>query len=183
MLTLGVIADTHIPDRVRRLDPEIFRVFRDAHVATILHAGDISSQKAISQLEVAAPLYAVRGNRDFFIRGLPSIQRLTFEGVTIGLTHGHGGWSRYIKEKLKILVKGSPKFSYYEDIARRMLPDTDVVILGHNHAPANRWQDGQLIFNPGSPCCPNKFIPGLKPSVGLLYIDGSNVEGKIVFLY
>lgn len=182
MLTLGVIADTHIPDRARRLHPHIFHIFRDAQVAAILHAGDLSTRKVIRQLETAAPLYVVRGNRDLLLRGLPQTQRLTFEGVTIGLTHGHGGWPRYLKVKVQSLVKRLPKFSYYEDIARRMLPDTDVVILGHNHAPANRYQDGQLIFNPGSPCCPNKFIPGLKPSVGLLHIDGSNVEGQIVFL-
>jgi predicted phosphodiesterase len=74
------------------------------------------------------------------------------------------------------------KFSYYEQIARRQLPDVRVVVLGHNHAPANYWFERQLLFNPGSPAHPNPSVPDLKPSVGLLRVDGHNVDGEIVFL-
>lgn len=182
MLTLGVIADTHIPDRVRNLNPQIPEIFQQAEVAAILHAGDLSTTRVIKILETIAPVYAVRGNRDLFLPGLPYKQHLTFEGVTIGLTHGHGGWLRYLTQKTVAILIGPPKFSVFEDIARREFPDTDVVVLGHNHAPANRWQEDQLIFNPGSPCCPNKYVPGLKPSVGLLHLERGNVRGEIVFL-
>ena len=45
MTSLGVLADTHIPDRVPELDPQIIQVFRRAGVAAILHAGDVSAAK------------------------------------------------------------------------------------------------------------------------------------------
>jgi putative phosphoesterase len=183
MLTLGVIADTHVPDRSRRLNPKVFSTFEEAKVTAILHAGDISIPKVLTQLEEIAPVHAVRGNRDLFgFRTLPRHRRLTFEGVSIGLTHGHGDWGEYIKEKLMYYFQGPTKFSRFEKIALRLFPDTRVVILGHNHAATNQWQEDQLVFNPGSACCPNKYFPHLSPSVGLLHVDGEKVEGEIVFI-
>lgn len=183
MLTLGVIADTHILDRARSLPHEALEVFRRGDVDVILHAGDMCLPKVITQLKKIAPVHAVRGNRDLFgFRYIPWTQQLEFEGVTIGMTHGHGGWWEYVLERLSFFFKGQPKFSHFENKAMRSFPDTDVLVLGHNHAPANRWQDGQLIFNPGSACCPNYNYPNLPPSVGLLHINKGNVEGEIVFL-
>jgi putative phosphoesterase len=183
MLTLGVIADTHIPDRVKYIPKKAIAAFEEAGVAAILHAGDISIPKVLTKLEEIAPVYAVRGNRDIFgFKDLPRHRRLTFEGVSIGLTHGHGTWREYIREKLLYLFSGPTKFSHFEEIARRIFPDTQVVVLGHNHAPTNRWQAGQLIFNPGSATRPNENFPHLTPSVGLLRVDGDEVEGEIVFI-
>jgi putative phosphoesterase len=183
MLNLGVIADTHIPDRARDLPTEAITVFEEAEVAAILHAGDISLPRVLTQLEEVAPVYAVRGNRDIFgFKNLPRHRRLTFEEVSIGMTHGHGTWGEYIREKFKYLLYGPTKFSYFEEIALRIFPDMRVVVLGHNHAPTNHWQAGQLVFNPGSATCPNEYFPDLPPSVGLLRINGKNVGGEIVFI-
>ena len=41
MSTLGVITDTHIPQRIKTLPPRVFEVFRG--VDRILHAGDINA--------------------------------------------------------------------------------------------------------------------------------------------
>jgi putative phosphoesterase len=183
MQTIGVIADTHIPDRVRHVPPKALDIFRKAQVTTILHAGDISVKSALNSLEQIAPVIAVRGNRDlFYFSKLPLKHTLTIEQVTIGLTHGHGSWPRYIRDRIQHAVFGQKKFSYYEAIACRMFPTAKVVILGHNHAPANYWLNDQLVFNPGSPTRTNPAVPDLKPSIGLLHIDGHNVEGEIVFL-
>ena len=183
MLTLGVIADTHIPDRKRSLHPKVLPIYKNAKVDAILHAGDASVPKVITQLETIAPVHAVRGNRDLFgFRGTPYHRTLDYEGVSIGLTHGHGNWLQYIQEKIKYLIRGLPKISQFEDYAIGMFPDTNVVILGHYHSPVNRWQNGQLIFNPGSACCQNPLIAKLPPSIGLLHIDNGNVIGEIVLL-
>ena len=183
MFTLGVIADTHIPDRAKGLPPGVLTIFQEAKVDAVLHAGDICAPRVLEQLEHLAPVYAVYGNRDLLLLGkLPEIRLLEFEGVSLALSHGHGGWFNYIKEKLRYIFIGPPKFSYFEDLALKKFPQVKVVIIGHNHAPANRWVGEQLIFNPGSPCCPNETIPNLKPSVGLLHIDEGNVRGEIVFL-
>ena len=58
MTTLGVIADTHVPDRRPDLDPQILPIFLQAKVQTILHAGDVSSQKVLDQLSQIAPVLA-----------------------------------------------------------------------------------------------------------------------------
>jgi putative phosphoesterase len=183
MQTIGVIADTHIPDRVRSLPQQVLDIFRQAKVTGIIHAGDISIKSALDPLEEIAPVVAVRGNRDLFlINQLPTKHTLSIENVTIGITHGHGSWLRYVRDRIRHQLLTPKKFSYYENIARHTFPDARVVVLGHNHAPANYWLNGQLVFNPGSPTHPNPVVPKLKPSIGLLHIDGHNVEGEIVFL-
>ena len=183
MQTIGVIADTHIPDRGRQIPPKALELFRQAQVSQIIHAGDISLKSALIPLQEIAPVTAVRGNRDLLIfDNLPWTQTLNVEGVTIGVAHGHGSWPRYIHDRAQLFFGSLKKFSYYENIARGMLPDTKVVVLGHNHAPANYWIEDQLVFNPGSPAHPNPAVPNLKPSIGYLHVDGHNVEGEIVFL-
>jgi putative phosphoesterase len=181
MFTLGVISDTHIPDRARRLNPKIVPLFREAGVHAILHAGDISAGSVISQLEQVAPVYAVRGNRDWVaLRRLPLSLQLTYDGVTIGMAHGHGLWWEYLVERVYYILNGYR----LERFAPRLVaafPDARVIVFGHTHRPVNLWQDGKLLFNPGSP-----HVPGEKditPSIGLLHIRaGGDVEGEILYL-
>ena len=181
MITLGVISDTHIPDRARELNQKVIPVFREAVVDAILHAGDISVPKVIDELEQVAPVFAVRGNRDFLaFRNLPMTRNLTFSGVRIGLTHGHGGWLRYFRDRIHFI-----RFGYkHERILPHILatfPDEKVIVFGHGHLTLNRWRNGQLLFNPGSPTCPEN--KNLSPSVGLLRITGrGEVRGEIIYL-
>jgi len=179
VITLGVIADTHIPDRARRLHPEVIPLFRDAAVNAILHAGDVSSPGVLEQLGQVAPVQAVRGNRDWvLLRRLPLTRRLTFCGVAIGLTHGHGGWRTYLADRPYFMLRGYQ----HERLLPRLLatfPQARVIVFGHGHEPLNRWIDGQLLFNPGSPHFPGKI--NLAPSVGLLHISAEGeVRGEIV---
>ncbi|MDH3944906.1 MAG: YfcE family phosphodiesterase [Anaerolineae bacterium] len=180
MLTLGVIADTHIPDRRRVLSPQVLSIFSHNRVDHILHAGDISLPSVLDQLGSIAPVSAVRGNRDWFgFQELPLTRTLTFEGVTLGLTHGHGGWRTYLVDKFNYLRGGPMAFRVIKERAVSLLPmNVDAVVFGHNHSPMNRVENGKLIFNPGSPCCP---IPRhAPPSVGLLTIDADRITGEIV---
>lgn len=181
MLTIGVTSDTHVPDRVRELDPQVLRIFRAANVAAILHAGDVSGPRVLAQLEEVAPVYAVRGNRDWLQLGqLPKIRRLNFEGVNIGLAHGHGDWKKYLADK--------PYFYRYGYHPERLLPrllatfpEAQVIVFGHGHTSLNRWENGQLLFNPGSPHLPD--IKHTTRSLGFLHITAAGVvEGEIVEL-
>lgn len=71
-LTVGVVADTHIPDKARWLHPALIPALQRAGVQTILHCGDISAPRVVAMLEQVAPVVAVRGNRDWaFARVLP----------------------------------------------------------------------------------------------------------------
>jgi putative phosphoesterase len=184
VITLGVIADTHIPDRARALNPQILPIFTEAGVQAILHAGDACLPGVFAQLEAVAPVHAVRGNRDWFgFRHTPLSQVLTFEGVKIGLTHGHAGMRKYVYDKLSFLLMGPHSLRYFMHRAMQVLPeDIDVLVFGHNHVPMNFHLDGKLVFNPGSACCPGEVIRDQPPSVGLLHIDGDKVEGEIVQL-
>ncbi|KAA3644908.1 MAG: metallophosphoesterase [Chloroflexi bacterium] len=182
MCILGVIADTHIPDRSKALHPGVLPAFKQAGVEAILHAGDISTPRVIEQLETVAPVIAVLGNRDWVrLRHLPLTRILDYGGLKIGMTHGHGGLRAYIHEKLGFLLKGPQPFSYFVNTAIKMFPEeVDAVIFGHNHAPLNRLENGKLIFNPGSAW---RQVPySLPPSVGLLRIADGKIEGEIVYL-
>jgi putative phosphoesterase len=180
-LTLGVISDTHIPDRARGLHPAVLPLFRDAPVSTILHAGDISIPSVLAELAQVAPVFTVRGNRDILWRHrLPLTLNLNFNGLDIGLTHGHGGWRRYLIDRVYFTFHGYN----HERLLPRLLttfPQANVIVFGHGHLTLNRWVGDQLFFNPGSPHFPG--IKGLAPSVGLLHISAeSEVVGEIVAL-
>ena len=184
MQTIGLIADTHIPDRARKLPPKALEIFRQAKVTAILHAGDISTQPALDQLAEIAPVHAVRGNRDWFLaKDLPLHREMQFEEITIGISHGHGSWSAYLIDKLRYLLRGPGSFRKVEERMLALFPQADVVVFGHNHVPVNRIEEnGQLLFNPGSPCCPNVYLRNVRPSVGLLTIDKNKVHGEIMHL-
>jgi putative phosphoesterase len=178
MLTLGVIADTHIPDRTRHLNPKIIPLFREAGVQAILHAGDVSVRRILEELRQVAPVYAVRGNRDWVaLRDLPMSLQITFRGVKIGLVHGHGSWREYLIERVYYILNGYR----LERFTPRLLdafPEAQVIVFGHTHHPVNLWQDGKLLFNPGSPHFPADI--DITPSIGFLHIHtGGDVEGEI----
>jgi hypothetical protein len=181
MTKLGVLADTHIPDRAVELDPRILQTFREEGVAAILHAGDVSVPKVLDELNQIAPVYAVRGNRDiFYLMKLPLQVQLEFEGFKIGLAHGHGSFSRYTVDKIHRSMYGRLVGRYL----KRMLgtfPDVDVIVFGHLHVPCSLFLEGKLLFNPGSTCYP--WPRGSIPTYGLLHLErGKAPEGEIIEL-
>lgn len=181
ILTVGVVADTHVPDHARELHPRLIAGLKQAQVSAILHAGDISVPSVIGQLEQIAPVMAVRGNRDWaFSRTLPSTRQLEFGGVPVALVHGHGSWVNYLWEKWKYITDGYD-FQRYQILFGRMLPDAKVIVFGHTHRPENLWRDGQLWFNPGSASV--KSANRRFPSFGLLhFMPGGKVSGEIIEL-
>lgn len=180
MTILGVISDTHIPDRVPRLNDRVFEVFREAGVQQILHAGDIMSQAVLDELAQVAPVQAVRGNRDIWnLKHLPDRLQLDVEGVRIGLTHGHGKLADYVYEKFEIAIKGKRVGRYLRRVVADF-PQAQVVVFGHLHVAGILNLDGKLVVNPGSASCP--FPRSLKPSVGLLYVEAGQARAEIVEL-
>ncbi len=179
LLTVGVVSDTHIPDRVDRIHPQIIPILRKAHVDQILHAGDISIPPVLDELEKIAPVTAVRGNRDLiFSRSLPKLRLIDLAGVKVALLHGHGSWANYIRDKL-IYYRDGYQLERYIPNLFRTAPDARVFIFGHTHFPENFWREGRLIFNPGS--ASSSISRKLVPSIGILrFYAGGGVEGEIV---
>jgi putative phosphoesterase len=181
MTTLGVLADTHIPDRVPELNSKIVTIFRQAEVAAILHAGDVSVPRVIQELEVVAPVHAVRGNRDiFYLRNLPLRLQLNIGGVSIGMAHGHGTFPRYMIDKVDRSIYGRFDQKYIQRMLQSF-PDVDVIVFGHLHVPYNLHLDGKLLFNPGSTSSP--WPRTAPPTFGLLHLEqGKEPKGEIIEL-
>ncbi|SDL85946.1 metallophosphoesterase family protein [Halarsenatibacter silvermanii] len=137
-MKLGVISDTHIPDRSPALSEKVREDFQN--VDEIWHAGDITSDNLIKQLENIAPVKAVKGNCDGFSLGRELKSSLTLKraGFKISLDHGDG----LGRDKIS-------KLSYRFD-------ESDVIIFGHTHRAFKSWQKDQLFLNPGSPTVPRR---------------------------
>ena len=88
---LGIIADTHIPDRGHEIQPKIMESF--SKVDLILHAGDITTPKVIEVLGKLSETIAVRGNnRGDRIHFNPPLQEKVIVQIVgryrLGLCHG-----------------------------------------------------------------------------------------------
>lgn len=181
ILTVGVIADTHIPDRARELHPLIIPALLEAKVDLILHAGDISGRGVLEELGKVAPVIAVRGNRDWlFMNTLPLLQKVELANVQVVLMHGHGGLINYIKDKYLSFRDGYQFFRYQKKLVK-LAGESKVIVFGHTHRSENVTIDGRLWFNPGSANL--GYRRGILPSIGFLrFFDRGEVRGKILKL-
>jgi len=135
-MKIGVISDTHIPDRARELPAKIIEEFRN--VDMIIHAGDMvdaSVYKVLSGL--CKDVQVVCGNMDpgDVKDRFPPKLILKIGGITIGVVHG---W-------------GPPKHLF--EVVKEVFKDEkpDIVIFGHSHCALSRKEGKTLYFNPGSP--------------------------------
>ncbi len=178
---IGVIADTHIPDRVGALHPGILTTFKDLNVDLILHAGDISSPSVIDDLQTVAPCLAARGNRDWFrLPEQKDVVNLEINNVTIALMHGHGSFFRYLLDKIPFYLKGY-RFSRYPKKLVKYANTADVIVFGHTHHSENQWVGGKLFFNPGSAYEGNHN--GDAATIGLIEINKNmDIKGRIINL-
>ncbi|MBE6497757.1 MAG: metallophosphoesterase [Methanobrevibacter sp.] len=158
-MLIGLISDTHIPDRARQLPDNVLEAFKD--VDLILHAGDLTSPKVIEKLESIAPVMAVQGNMDRANGiNLPQAKTIEAEGLKIGLIHG------------EVYPRADTQQLVY--IAKEL--DVDILVSGHSHQPKIEQTDGVLLINPGSP-----IVPRLADrTVMLLEINNKEVDVEIV---
>lgn len=184
-VTIGVLSDTHLPYRMRRLPDEVFHIFRD--VDLILHAGDVDRIGYLSDLGTLAPLHAVRGNPHFTDlsdggRDLPVELQLTIAGRKVVVNHG--GWPSFWSKASDWLFENlfrPSKDLLNRRIAKRLAqlyPQADVIFFGHSHRPYQAWHNGTLIFNPGA-VCPTG---GQLPSVGRLYLGPNTTKAEVISL-
>ena len=158
-MLIGLISDTHIPDRAKILPQNVIDAFED--VDLILHAGDLTSPRVIEELERIAPVMAVQGNMDR-VNGidLPKAKKLEAEGLKIGVVHGEV-YPRADTQQLVYLAKEL---------------DVDILVSGHSHQPKIEKKDGVLLINPGSP-----IVPRLADrTVMLLEINNKEVDVEII---
>lgn len=153
-MVVGLISDTHGLVRT-----EVFSALEG--VAMILHAGDVGGQDVIVELQAIAPVHAVYGNTD--APGEPGLRgqiRLTLEGTSIHVSHGH--------------ELGSPT-------PERLLAryDADILVYGHTHRALIEEHGSRLVINPGA-AGPRRF--NVKPSVARLTLNASGADAQVVWL-
>ncbi len=171
---LGLISDTHFPDRLMTLPEAVFRVFAD--VELILHAGDVGELSILDTLSTLAPVVAVHGNDDTFNaqRELPYQQLIAVHGIRILLTHAHYP-SRIEEVASRRDDQWAAKLNRRAAMARRA--DAQVVVFGHTHIPmAMPWSE-VLLINPGAIAPGNHFIRQKLRSVARLLIGE---QGNVV---
>jgi len=146
---IGIISDTH-----NLLRPEVIQNLQGCDA--ILHAGDISSQEILDQLERIAPVKVVRGNNDKeWAEHLPVFLDFELGGLRICMTH---------KKK---------------DLPQDLSP-YDLAICGHTHQYASVWQESvggrrTLLLNPGS-CGPRRLIQPITMAMLKIDPDGWDVS-------
>ena len=135
-MIIGLISDTHIPDRARVLPQNVIDAFSD--VELIIHAGDLTSMSVIEELERIAPVMAVQGNMDR-ANGLdlPKAKVIEAEGLRIGVIHGEV-YPRADSDQLLYLAKEL---------------DMDILVSGHSHQPKIEQKEGKLLLNPAVQSC------------------------------
>ncbi|WP_432645520.1 metallophosphoesterase [Methanobrevibacter sp.] len=159
IMLIGLISDTHIPDRAKEIPQKVIETFND--VDLILHAGDLTSMEVIEKLEEIAPTMAIQGNMDR-IKGidLPKARVIEAEDLKIGLIHG------------EVYPRADTQQLLY--LARQL--GVDILVSGHSHQPKIEQIEGILLLNPGSP-----IVPRLADrTVMLLEINKKEVDVEII---
>jgi hypothetical protein len=134
MVTVAIVADTHIPSRASGI-PEWVQTEIEA-ADHVVHAGDFDSAEAYETVtELSAELTAVTGNMDPHGLDLPAVTTLSIGGVSFVVTHGTGPVENY-RERVAATVREH---------------DADAIgIAGHTHEVLDETVDGTRLLNPGS---------------------------------
>lgn len=155
-MRIGVISDTH------GNTVSIHRAIEVAGPVDMwLHAGDHCQDAPVLVEATGVPVKAVAGNCDGAVAARID-EFIEAGGKRIWMTHGH----RYrAKERHDELAWWARQY------------DVDVVVYGHSHVAKIIWDDGLLIFNPGSTYHPRG---GRGATCGVIEIKDGRVEATII---
>ncbi len=175
---IGIVTDTHIPDRCTEINPKIMECFFQADL--ILHAGDITIPNVIKTLNSATETIAVRGNnrRDRVGFNPPLPDKVIIQasgGYRIGLCHG----MENIYQRISDAFIGRMGFESHctKRLIKRVrtyFTGVNAVIYGHGHWPMLAFEDRKLFINPG------KGYGKKCSSCALMEIRGNKVRIKII---
>lgn len=164
-MRIGLISDTHVPDVMEAIPPQVVEVF--AGVDLILHGGDLSIGSVLDELQNIAPVLAARGDDDYQIRDerIQEIQNLTVEGLSLYIIHSSEFWARdVIEHPEKHDLDKAP----------------DIVVFGHTHRDTVQMVGASLLVNPGSATFP--YYQLRLGTVGLLDVRNGKAEARIIQL-
>lgn len=169
---IGLISDTHMPQRWPTLPAAIATVFQG--VDLILHAGDVGELWVLDQLSALAPVVAVHGNDDTkdAQRELPYQQLLTVAGQRLLLWHSH--FPDRVDE-LHSRHSNDLVLDFERSVERAKRTGAAAVIFGHWHIPLVYKQAGIQVINPGAIASGNSFLRQTRQTVALLLVQADGV--------
>ncbi len=147
---VGVISDTH-----GLLQPAAIEVFKGTDL--IIHAGDVGKPDILEDLQVIAPVEAVRGNMDVdnWARKLPETKLIEVGSVLLYVIH----------DVYKIDIKPAKA-------------GISAIIHGHTHKSSSiEDHNGVLFINPGSATQPRFNSPA---SVALLHVNEKSLVTQFI---
>lgn len=149
-MNVGIIADTHMPQQARRL-PSEFRE-RIAAADHVLHAGDFSTQNALTAIERIGPeLTAVYGNTDPEEIDLPVVASVDIGNVTFVLTHGNvNPVERAAGRSEGGVYDREDWLDAIAEVTRARATEPMVGVGGHIHTTVDTNHKGVRILNPGT---------------------------------
>jgi uncharacterized protein len=161
MITIGILADTHISSCTEAFKAQTKRAFSSCDV--IIHAGDLTDQSILSAFE-GKEIHAVHGNMCNLTtkQSLPYEKLLEISGYSIGICHG-AGLTATIEERMW-----------------NLFPDADCIIFGHTHTPLCERQGSTLFINPGSFRSTGSY--GASATYAILTVDNQGMHAKIYTL-
>lgn len=133
---VGVLSDTHRDEVILGLAME--RLQADGPLDALCFLGD-STADLVTVAECLypykkTPIYAVRGNNDFF-SDLPDERTVSLGGKRVLLVHGH--LQRVKMHHIGLLMCAQEA-------------EADVALFGHTHRPECGYERGILLINPGA---------------------------------
>ena len=152
-MRIGVVSDTHgaVPAGVAEAL---------AGVDHIMHAGDLERLQVLDELELVAPVTAVRGNCDGegALARLPRVANLVLGGARFIVAH-----------KAHVALSALEKAT----------GPVAVVVTGHTHVPSVERRGSTLWVNPGS----TTYERGSGTSVAIVTVtDDGHVGAEIVVI-
>lgn len=167
MVRIGLISDTHMPQRFKALPAGIFDLFADVEI--ILHAGDVGKLWVLDQLSYIAPVVAVHGNDETpeAENALPYLQTLSIAGHRVVVTHAH--YPDRIEELASRTDTWQPHFQRRAEFGRQH--QAEIVIYGHLHIPMHLQYEGILLVNPGAIASGNPWTRQLIQTVAVMMLE------------
>ena len=153
-----IVSDTHRRDGNLR---EIIE--KQSPFDMLIHLGDTEGSEAYFKEWVNndnCVIHVVRGNKDFFSQ-TDKEKEISIGKYRAFLTHGHMYGVSFELETIK-----------EEARARKV----DIVMFGHTHKPLVDKRGRTLFLNPGT------VGKGLRPTYGILTVEGDRIDGRTVFL-
>jgi hypothetical protein len=128
---IAVISDSHVPHRAEKIPERFLEIVEKSELC--VHAGDLTAEKVLEDLEELTEVVAVKGNCDRF--QLPNSEKFEIAGKKVGVYHGTG-----------ITPRGHhPTLA---SICEKM--NVDILVHGHTHDQEAERHEEKILLNPGS---------------------------------